>query len=203
MTSNAPKKKPKMSPFSYHFEDGLLDVFVGVILLQQGMTILFTQLNLFGDASALAAFLMCFLFYIGIILLWKRMTLPRISKAVTTPIKKKNFTFFFIFSGVFFILMIIGAVLFSQTIARASLFRQLLIRVLPMILALGIGAYLLEISRMFLYAAAVVFAFPFGGYLSVLIGWVYIQPVLILMTALVIILVGIVFFIRFIRTNKS
>lgn len=98
--------------------------------------------------------------------------------------------------------MIIGAVLFSQTIERASLFRQLLIRVLPMILALGIGAYLLDISRLFLYAAAVVFAFPFGGYLSILIGWIYIQPILILATALMIILLGIVFFVRFIRANK-
>lgn len=191
-----------MSPFSYHFEDGLLDVFIGVIILQQGMTILFSQLNVFGDASALAAFLICFVLYIGIILLWKRITLPRISKAVTTPIKKKNFTFFFIFNAVFFVLMIIGAVLFSQTIERASLFRQLLIRVLPMILALGIGAYLLDISRLFLYAAAVVFAFPFGGYLSILIGWIYIQPILILATALMIILLGIVFFVRFIRANK-
>lgn len=202
MISGKKHKKLKMSPFSYHFEDGLLDVFIGVIILQQGMTILFSQLNVFGDASALAAFLICFVLYIGIILLWKRITLPRISKAVTTPIKKKNFTFFFIFNAVFFVLMIIGAVLFSQTIERASLFRQLLIRVLPMILALGIGAYLLDISRLFLYAAAVVFAFPFGGYLSILIGWIYIQPILILATALMIILLGIVFFVRFIRANK-
>lgn len=192
-------KKMIHSPFSYHFEDGLLDMFIGTIILQLGMTLLFTQLNIFGDAAPLISFLICLVLYIAIILIWKYFTLPKLANTAFTPVKKKNFRFFFMFNALFFMVILIAAALFTQRFSQANLFRQSLLRVLPMVIVLGLGAYLLELSRIFLYAALVVFAFPFGGYLAILVGWPFLQPVLILASSLGIITIGLVLCIRFFR----
>ena len=187
------------SPFYYHFQDGLLDVFIAGIVLQLGLTKLFEQVGLFGEFSSLAAFLICLVCYITVIILWKVFVLPRLSYTSFTPIKKRNFHLFFMVSAVILLLTLAAAIVFSQGLSGASLFRQSLMQALPVIIVLGVGAYLLELGRVFLYTALVIIALPFGGYIGVLTGSSLLHPIIMLAAALIIMTSGVILFIRFLR----
>jgi len=191
----------KKAPYSYHFEDGMLDFFIGAIMLQLGLSMLFDQLGAFGAASYAAAFLICLILYIAIIIIWKKLVLPRISSVTETPVKRKNFRFFFRFNAVFLLIMIAAAIVFSHRLSNITFFSQTLVRVLPMVIVLGVGAYLLGLSRIFLYAALIVFAFPFGGYLAILTGWPFIYPIVILAASAAIFITGSILAFRFFKAK--
>ncbi len=187
------------SPFYYHFQDGLLDVFIGIIVMQLGLTRLFEQLSLFGDYALLVAFLICLVCYITLIILWKVLVLPRLSYTSFTPVKKRNFHLFFLLSAVILLLTLTAALIFSQSLSRASMFRQSLIQVFPIIIVLGTGAFLLELGRVFLYTALIIAALPFGGYIGVLSGVPLLHPIIMLVASLVIMTSGIIRFVQFLR----
>ena len=192
----------KKSPYSYHFQDGLLDVFIGVIILQIGLSQLFTSLQLFGAFASLAAFSICLVGYVLIILSWKRITLPKLSHTVHTPVEKKNFSRFFTLNGILVLIVLIAAFILSRFPPQnMSVFAQTMLRAIPIAAALGAAAYLLELGRIFLYAGLIVCLFPLGTYISWITNWPYAYPLAVITAALIIVITGIVLLIRFIKDH--
>lgn len=197
MAQGTPHKK---SPYSYHFQDGLLDLFIGIIVLQIGIGQLLTAAQLFGSYAELAAFLICLIGYITIIIVWKKVTLPKLSHTAHSPVEKKNVGRFFTVNGLL-VLAVLGAAFILSRVPpqQMSVFAQALLRALPIAAALGAAAYFLELGRIFLYAGLVVCLFPLGTYISWITNWPYAYPLAVIGAALFIVTTGLALFIRFIR----
>ncbi|MFH1941868.1 MAG: hypothetical protein ABIL68_07160 [bacterium] len=202
MTQTLDLKALEKKAFRSTFEDGLWDIFIGLIFLQFAVAPLLNGLGL-GDFWSSFIFLPVYL--IVMVLLWmakKRIILPRIGffKASTerkTKMKRMNIILFIIMMIGF----IVGVVIFITNIRPVHwIFPGVFTTIV--FLNFGMGGYYLDVQRFYAYGLLNGLAIPVGEILYRKAGASHHGfPIVFGMTSGIMIVTGILLFMRFMRSH--
>jgi len=196
-------KELERKAFRSNFQDGLWDIFIGVIILQLAIVPLFSDLNL-GDFWSLMAYLPIMLSVMIFVIISKKFVVaPRIGTVnfgKTRKRKIQKLTLFLIF-----------ALTVGFFASFTFVYTKNLSDWIPPILFFGvsmasffIASYLLDYSRLFIYGILVALSFLIGELLFRYYnvphhGW----PVVFSISGGIMIVTGIVLFSKFIKENPK
>lgn len=183
------------------FEDGLLDVLMGLTLLAVGIPAMLpnffvSELRQDG-ASAVLMVLALFVYWLG-----KRfITMPRIGRARFGPIRKAKLRKTAVIYG---ISALAGLIVFLVFLMRTTGPSQGTLWAAPVVVALGIGAWMLLILGLASYCLdftrghviAALYALAFSS--TVLLH----NPIMFIMAGAVAVLMGLIVFVRFLRKYR-
>jgi hypothetical protein len=186
------------------FEDGLLDIFMGLVLLATGIPAVLPRVftsELSQNVAAAVLMALAFLPY------WagKRfITVPRAGRAEFSKARKSRQTRVAL---IYAVSVVVGAVVFLMAMLRLSVNPPAWMQKLGpdgflalgiggwMLLILGLASYFMDYRRG--YVIAVLYALAFGG--TVLVH----NPGMFVIAGLLAVLMGLVVFVRFLRTHPK
>lgn len=201
-------KSAERRAFQTTFEDGLWDVFIGCFVLEFAIAPLLS--GSLGDFWSSAIFLPFWgIAYLAILLVRKYVIAPRVGKArfsKTRMHRLRSFTIILIgVNTVLFVLGLLAAFAFGGAASgESNSWRNLLPVFLGLFLLAGfsIAAYLLDFPRLCLYGALLFAATPMGEWLYRYHGAAHHgYPIAFGITAGIMIVTGLVLFVRLIVTN--
>jgi hypothetical protein len=201
-------KSAERKAFQTTFEDGLWDVFIGCFALEFAIAPLLS--GSLGDFWSSAIFLPFFgLAYLAIWLARKHVVAPRIGKARFGKVRVNRLRRFTIIlvgvNVVLFVLGLLAAFAFGgASSGDSTLLGNLLAVLLGLILLAGfsVAAHLLDFPRLYLYGALLFVATPVGEWLYRYHGAAHHgYPIVFGITAAIMIVTGLVLFVRLIRNN--
>ena len=200
MSQNINLKEADRKIFSTSFDDGLLDIFLASFVLMFAVAPFLSRY--LGDFWSSAIFLP-FWGALYLILRWLRVHVvnPRIGTVKYGPIRRKKITAFIIVMLVLNILfLVLGLVAF--TIPSESGWRFILPFGAMVMILFSLGGYYLDLKRLYVYGLMLALAAPAGE-------WLYQTykvphhgyPVSYGLSAMIILLVGLVKFTTLVRNN--
>lgn len=185
--------------YTSYFSDGTLDFTVALIFLFFSLT-LFTSRLEFGDLlSVIISFVPSILLYGFIIMVKKKITIPRLGTIVFNN-KRKKMTIGLI--GIPVLTILVGLVIYftipnkDEGIIRSLFFGSIFVIVFT------IAAYLISTIRLSLYGGLATIAFITGKWLERGTGMTFVLPIAIFVIALIALTVGIVLLVKFIKKTK-
>jgi hypothetical protein len=201
MHSPVSLKSAERKAFQFTFADGLWDVFIGCFALEFAIAPLLSKS--LGDFWSSAVFLPVFgVVYLGIWLIRKNVVAPRIGTVSFGKVRRQKLQKFSL------IMLIANIVIFVLGLIVALNFRRLpgfgIASLLSLFLLVGFSAaaYMLDYTRLYFYGL-MFFAAPLIG------EWLYANhgashhgyPIVFGFSAVVMILTGLVLFIRLLKNN--
>jgi hypothetical protein len=204
---NLDLKELERKAFRSTFQDGLWDIYLGLLLLQMGLGPLAAETELPIPWIMVIALVFVAVVFAGFYLAKKHITLPRIGMVKFGPErqnKRKKVTLVLSFSVlVGLILAVLGSV-----VARESLDLFFPIWILPFgifginaVIVFSLGAYYLDYTRAYLYGWFFALAFP--GDIMVVEQLDLTFPLVSVSLSAVMVTIGLVFFIRFLRETPK
>ena len=156
--------KLEANVFKTTYEDGLLDMFLGIILLQFAIGPLLTDIG-FSDFGASAAFIPVWLLALLLFFILKRfVTKPRIGNIKPGPVRKaKIVKFNFILFVILFAAFLIG--LLSKDFSHKINFLFPMTFSMIILLLASVSAYYLNIIRFYYYGIMIAIAPLIGEFL--------------------------------------
>jgi hypothetical protein len=207
MTENLSLRELEKRAYRSTFQDGIWDVFLGIILLNMAISILlpelgFTRGNIISDLNVIYIFFL--LFGLAFFTLGKKyITVPRMGYVKFGPKRKRNLTKSIV---VLSLSVILGLVLFILTMSgkipyalRVKFHFVPIIFALNVIIVFSLLAYFLDFERLYIYAFLYAVPFVIGRPLQQIIGYRYMLTTLLFISSSIMIIVGLVFFVRFIK----
>ena len=143
-------KKFEIKAFTSTFKDGLLDIFLGIILLQFAIAPLLTDIG-FSDFSASAVFIPVWLIvYITFLLIKKYVTKPRIGRIKPGPARK---TKLWKVNLILLIILLAGFIIGLIYVNHSSTINIMFPTMFSVMILLifFIGGYFLNLNRLYLY----------------------------------------------------
>ncbi|KAA3660969.1 MAG: hypothetical protein DWQ04_17845 [Chloroflexi bacterium] len=201
MSSNMSLKEAERKAFRSTFQDGLWDVYLGFVFLLFGIGPLI-------QVSADNDWILSLGYFVPLVLLFvaakKYITTPRIGRAKFSQARKrkvKKVRLLLLFSVVLgTIIYLMGATGDGFAGSFAKLPIVLLVFTVNVLLIFWLGAYFLDFSRLYVYGALLGLSFPAGFFLMER-GIVADETRPFILTSSIMIVVGIVLFVRFLREN--
>jgi len=204
MTNELDLKHLERRAWTSLFEDGLLDIFMGLVLLATGIPAVLHRVftsELSQDVAAAALMVLAFLPY------WagkKWVTLPRAGRAEFSKARKSRQTRVAL---IYAVSVVVGAVVFLMAMLRLSVNPPAWMQKLGpdgflalgiggwMLLILGLASYFTDYKRGYVIAA--LYALAFGG--SVLLH----NPITFIVAGTLAVLMGLAVFGRFLRAHPK
>jgi hypothetical protein len=196
-------KRLERKAWTSFYDDGLGDVFIGFIILMFAVAPFLNRMGL-GDFWSSAVFIpLWVIIYALLVLLRKRVVIPRIGMVNFGQTRRKrllkfNIVMFVVLSAGF----ILGLLSLRGGVAQAWVHNLRFIAVILM--CFGLAAYFLGFVRLYVYGILVALAIPVGEWLWLNKGVPHHgYPVTFGITAGVIIITGIVLFLRVLSNNPK
>ena len=201
MQSPVSLKSAERKAFQSTFADGLWDVFIGTFALEFAIAPLLSKY--LGDFWSAAVFLPVFgVVYLGIWLTRKYVVAPRIGTVSFGKVRRQKLQKFSL------ILLIANIVIFVLGLITALNFRRLpgfgiaSLLGLQLLAGFSVAAYMLDCTRLYVYGLMLFVAPPVGEWLYTNYGASHHgYPIVFGFSAGVMILTGLVLFIRLLKSN--
>jgi hypothetical protein len=183
------------------YEDGLGDIFIGCIILMFATAPLLGRLG-WGDFWASAVFIpFWIIMYLLLVFLRKKVVIPRIGVVRFGQTRKKRLVKFNIL-----MLVVLSAGLILGFVSSRGSATQVWVHSLRFIaivlLCFGLAGYFLGFVRLYIYGLLVAASFPIGEWLYSNVGVPHHGfPVTFGITSVVIIITGVLLFLRLLREN--
>ena len=193
------EKKIERRVFTSYFQDGTIEAFTFIILLQLGLPALFSRSG-FGDLeSALITLPIALILLLVVFIVRRFVATPRLGRVKFLPERRRKLSKLVI---VPVLTLVAGAIVGFVFMENASL-RNIFIGQIPLslspIIVFGAAAYFLDMKRLYVYGVIVGLVFPVGKYLETITVSRNTLPATILFTAFVFLIIAIVFFMTFLR----
>ena len=204
MTTNTDLKQLERKAWTSFFQDGLLDIFMGLVLVAVGFPAMLPGIFITGlsqDVAGAVLMVLAFLPYWG----GKRfITVPRTGRAEFSRARKSRQTKAAV---IYAISAVAGAIVFLMTMLGLRSSPPAWVQSLGvegflalgiggwMFLILGLGSYFTDYTRGYVIAA--LYALGFGG--KVLLH----NPITFIIAGMLAVLMGLVVFVRFLRTHPK
>jgi len=205
MTENIDLKALEKKAYRSIFEDGIWDLFLGILILNFGLAPLFglfINLPEFWNVI-IPSLIICIFAFLVFYLGKKYITIPRIGFVKFGPIRKSKQFKLKIFLAVVFIANVILLILPLTDLINYSQIQPLIIS-----LMLGLGgltlpfcvvAYFLDFTRLYYYAFSIGFAFFILEFLTPILGYPLETIIIFSIIGGIIVLIGLNYFIRFLK----
>ncbi len=192
-------KKVERRVFSSFFQDGSLEAFVGIFMLQLGLPVFFSR-NGFGDLESALIVLPIVLVLLGAVFAVRRwIVIPRLGNVKFLPERKRALSKLVIVPTIALVAGIITGYFAAENAARWNAFIGLLpLGLLPLII-LCAAAYFMNIRRLYIYGALISLVPVSAKFLENVTLSRNILPATVLVTALIFFIVAIVFFVLFLH----
>lgn len=185
---------------SFH-ADGLWDIFLGCIVLMFALAPFLNRIGL-GDFWSSAVFVPFWaVIFAFVVLLRKRVVLPRIGLVSFGQARRKRLAKFNILIFIALsISLILGIISLGDSMAQAWVHNLRFMAIV--LICFGLAAYFLGFARMYIYGLLVAMSIPIGEWLYLNAGIPYHgYPVTFGITAAVLIITGVVLFLRLLMKN--
>ena len=204
MTTNMNLKQLERKAWTSFFQDGLLDILMGLALLASGIPALLPGIFISELSQDVVAGV---LMVLALVAYWagKRfITVPRMGRAEFSRARKSRQTKAAI---IYAISAVVGAIVFLMTILGLSSTPPAWVEKLGvegflalgiggwMLLILGLGSYFTDYTRGYIIAA--LYALAFGG--TVIVH----NPITFIVAGVLAVLMGLAVFVRFLRTHPK
>ncbi len=206
MTKNLDLQELERKAYRTTFQDGLTDVLLGSVFVVMSMVSLFESWGLPRLSGYLAAFGLLFLVWAMIRFVKIHVVLPRLGTAVFSVDRHKRIKQARIGLAVM-VIVTVGLVLATATGLMQTLFGAfnawsgyLFIGAI-FVITLSLLAFFLDYPRLYLYGWFLALMDPFTVWLAGKTGWIFPRGATIF--GLVIILIGVVTFLRFLRQHPQ
>ncbi len=181
------------------FQDGLLDLILGAVLTIVGISGYFDSINIQIDLFTP----LLFIAIIGTVFVVKRnVVLPRAGKA---KFKKPRYIAMIIMVSIQAILLltqfILFAVAYNQKGSTAQLLSSSMMWLVYCVLFFGIPALIIGLPRLFVYGIMYGIAFSFNEIMAKAIGIGSYHYLIFVIFGLIMVIIGIIVFIRFLKMN--
>ncbi len=205
MSKNMDLKTLEKRAYRSTFEDGIWDLFIGLIILSLGLAPLFGLASNFTDfwsiiiPSLIINILAFLVFYLG----KKYITIPRIGyvkfglKRKSKQLKLKVFLLFVFFVNV--ILLILPLIGITDYIQVEPLFKTLLLGFGAFTLPFCVVAYFLDFARLYYYAFSIGIGFILTYFLTPILGYPLDTIITFCTIGVIIVLIGLYYFIYFLK----
>ena len=196
-------KRLERKAWTSFYDDGLGDIFLGCVILMFALAPMLGRMG-FGDFWSSAVFLPFFaLVFIGLVLLRKRVVIPRIGLVSFGQVRKKRLLKFNVLMlAVLSAGFILGVLSLMGGVGQAWVRNLRFIAIVLM--CFGLAGYFLGFIRLYLYGILIALAIPVGEWLWINMGVPHHGfPVAFGVTAGVIIVTGIVLFLRILGRNPG
>lgn len=196
-------KRLERKAWTSFYDDGLGDIFLGCVILMFALAPMLGRMGL-GDFWSSAVFLPFFaLVFIGLVLLRKRVVIPRIGLVSFGQVRKKRLLKFNVLMlAVLSAGFILGVLSLMGGVGQAWVRNLRFIAIVLM--CFGLAGYFLGFIRLYLYGILIALAIPVGEWLWINMGVPHHGfPVAFGVTAGVIIVTGIVLFLRILGRNPG
>lgn len=181
------------------FQDGLLDLVLGTVLTIVGISGFFDSINLQIDLFTP----LLFIAIIGTVFLVKRyVVLPRAGKAT---FKRPRIVMMIVMVSIQVILLLTQFIMFAishnQKGSAAQLLNSSMMWLVYCVLFFGIPALIIGLPRLFVYGILYGVAFSFNEFMAKAIGIGSYHYLIFVIFGLIIVTIGIIVFIRFLKMN--
>ena len=185
--------------FTSFFQDGFVEAFTGIFLLQLAIPVFFSRSG-FGDLqSALIALPIALILLAVVFLVRKFVVTPRLGRVKFTPERRRRLSKLIIVPVLTLIAGVTVGYIFSENDSMRNSFIGQIPFILVPIIVFGAAAYFLDMKRLYIYGAIVGLIMPLAKYLETVIVSRDILPGTLLFTAFVFFGIAIVFFVAFLR----
>ena len=204
MSQNLDLKAIERRAWRSFFQDGLWDIYLGLLLLAMGASAWLSDQDI-SEVTHFAIYIPLLILSMGVLWAGKKLiTIPRMgrvkigSKGKARKRKARALLFFSVVVGLALFLVALAA--YNHPAGWGSLIRYLLPTVwaLNMLIVFGLGAYFLEFNRLYLHAMLYALAVPVDFLVRELTG-INLGYIAFTIPALVILLVGGIVFARFLH----
>ncbi|MFC2063177.1 hypothetical protein ACFLS8_04475 [Chloroflexota bacterium] len=193
------EKNIERKVFTSFFQDGFVEAFMGIFLLQLALPVFFSRSG-FGDLqSALIALPIVLLLLAIVFLVRKFVVTPRLGRVKFLPERRRRLSKLILVP----ILTLIASAIVGYIFAESASMGQSFIGQIPFIfvpiIVFGSAAYFLDMKRLYIYGAIVGLIMPLVKYLETVIASRDILPGTLLFTAFVFFGIATVFFVAFLK----
>ena len=191
------EKKIERRVFTSFFQDGSIEAFTFIILMQLGLPVIFSRSG-FGDLqSALITLPIALILLIVVYLVRKFVVIPRLGRVKFLPERRRKFSKLIIAPILTLIAGAVMGIIFKENASLRNIFNGLIPFSLSPIIVFGAAAYFLDMKRLYAYGVIIGLIVPFGKYLETVIVSRDTLPVTILVTAFVFLGIAAGFFVAF------
>ena len=188
--------------FTSFFQDGSLEAYTGIFLLQLGLPVLFSRSG-YGDLQSALITLPIALVLLAVAFLVRRfVVVPRLGRVKFLPERRRKLSRLILVPTAALLAAAIVGYVFAENPSMGHGLIGLLPFSLPPILVFGAAAYFLDMRRLYVYGTIVGFVVPLGKYLETVIVSRDTLPATVLFTACVFFGVATVLFIAFLREYR-
>lgn len=183
------------------YDDGMGDIFLGCLILMFALAPLLSRMGL-GDFWSSAVFIpFLTIIYILIVLLRKHVVVPRIGLVSFGRARKKRLIKFnVIILVVLSVSLILGIVSFGGSVAQAWV--HILRFIVILLIGFGLAGYFLGFVRLYIYGILAALSIPVGEWLFYHFGVAHHGfPITFGITSGIMIITGVVLFLRMLRRN--
>jgi hypothetical protein len=207
MMENISLKELEKMAYRSTFQDGIWDVFLGIMLLNMAISVLLTTMGFTLLQSALGLAVISIpltTFGLAFFILGKKyITVPRMGYVEFGPKRKRNLRKSIL---VLSLSAILGLVVFILTTSskipydlRSKFPVVFIIFALNVIVVFSLLAYFFDFERLYIYAFLYAVPFVIGKHLQQITGSRYMLTTLLFISSSIMIAVGLIFFIRFLK----
>lgn len=193
------EKKIERKVFTSFFQDGFIEAFTFIILLQLGLPALFSRSG-FGDLeSALITLPIALILMLAVFIVRRFVVTPRLGRVKFSPERRRKVSKLIIVPVVTLVAGVVLGLVFTENASLRNIFIAQLPLLLVPIIVFGAAAYFLDMKRLYIYGMIVGLVFPLGKYLETVIVSRATLPATILCAAFVFFIIAGVIFMAFLR----
>jgi hypothetical protein len=193
------EKKIERRVFTSFFQDGAIEAFTFIILLQLGLPALFSRSG-FGDLeSALITLPIALILLLVFFIVRRFVVTPRLGRVKFLPERRRKLSKLVIVPILTLVAGAIAGYIFTENASLRHVFIGQIPFILSPIIVFGAAAYFLDMKRLYIYGVIVGLIFPLGKYLETVIVSRNTLPATILFAALVFLIIAVVIFMTFLR----
>ena len=193
------EKKIERRVFTSFFQDGFIEAFTFIFLLQLGLPALFSRSG-FGDLeSALITLPIALILLIVVFLVRKFVVTPRLGRVKFLPERRRRVSKLIIVPILTLTAGAIVGFIFTENASLRNIFIGQIPFTLSPIIVFGAAAYFLDMKRLYIYGVIVGLVFPLGKYLETVIVSRNTLPATILFAAFVFLGMATVVLVAFLR----
>jgi len=193
------EKKIERRVFTSFFQDGAIEAFTFIFLLQLGLPALFSRSG-FGDLeSALITLPIALILLIVVFLVRKFVVTPRLGRVKFLPERRRKLSKLIIVPILTLIAGAIVGYIYTENASLRNIFTGLIPFSLSSIIVFGAAAYFLDMKRLYVYGVIIGLVFPLGKYIETIIISRNTLPATILFAAFVFFIISVVFFMTFLK----
>ena len=193
------EKKIERTVFTSYFQNGFIEAFMCIFLLQLGLPVLFSRSG-FGDLqSALIVLPIALALLVVVFLIRKFIIIPRLGRVTFLPERRRRLSILVIIP---ILTLIVNAIVIYFIFENDSM-RNIFVSQIPFslspIIVFCAAAYFLDMKRLYIYGAIVGVIIPLSKILETVLISRDILPGIILFTAFIFFCMATVFFIAFLK----